>query len=169
MLNISVNPVDMFRIILQLILIPLALGMIVNARFPRFTNAVKKWVRMLSILIFAAFILFALIANYDNILEYLHLVFLLVVVHNVMAMAAGYYYARLFGLSKADAKAICMETGIQNSGLGLVLIFNFFSTLGGMMLVAAFWGVWDLISSFLLSLYWNRRDKPTGKPEHALS
>ena len=160
MQHISVNAGDMFMIIIQLILIPLVLGMVINHRFPKFTARVRRVIRIASILIFAAFILFALLANYSNILEYLHLVFLLVIVHNILAMLAGYWYARLFGLNRADAKAICMETGIQNSGLGLVLIFNFFSTLGGMMLVAAFWGVWDLISSFLLSLYWNKKDKP---------
>nr|MDX1407681.1 bile acid:sodium symporter family protein [Saprospiraceae bacterium] len=156
--EISVDAWSMIRIIIQLILIPLAIGMWTNYKFPKFTSQIRRPVRSLSIVLFVAFIVFALLANLDNIARHLHLVFLLVVIHNLGAMAIGYYFAKSTGLRKADCKAISMETGIQNAGLGLILIFNFFGNLGGMMLVAAFWGVWDLVSSFALALFWNRRD-----------
>lgn len=165
MAEIHVGPVEMFEIILKLILIPLILGMMLNAHLPALTNKIKKAVRTGSILIFAAFIVFALADNYSIIINYLHIVFIIVVLHNLLAFGLGFYFARINKLPLRDCKAICMETGIQNSGLGLVLIFNFFSTLGGMVLVAAFWGIWDLVSSFLLSMYWNRRDKKIDKRE----
>ena len=50
-----------------------------------------------------------------------------------------------------------IETGIQNSGLGLVLIFNFFGGLGGMALVAAFWGIWHIVSGLTVATFWSRR------------
>lgn len=52
---------------------------------------------------------------------------------------------------------IAIEVGIQNSGLGLVLIFNFFGGLGGMALVAAFWGIWHIISGLAIATFWSRR------------
>ena len=79
--------------------------------------------------------------------------------HNIIALAAGYTFARLNKRSLEDSKAICMETGIQNAGLGLILILNFFGEYGGMMLVAAFWGVWDLASAFGLALFWRYRSQ----------
>ena len=53
---------------------------------------------------------------------------------------------------------MAIETGIQNSGLGLLLYFNFFdgSGLGGMALCIAFWGIWDIVSGLGLAYYWSR-------------
>jgi len=158
--RITVNPLDMVRIILQLIVVPLAVGMWLNKRFSKITDKIKKPIRRISLMMFAAFIFFAVFGNRENIARYLHLVFLLVVVHNIIALVAGYGFARLNKRTLADSKAICMETGIQNAGLGLILILNFFSEYGGMMLVAAFWGVWDLVSAFTLGLYWRSRSNP---------
>ena len=64
---------------------------------------------------------------------------------------------KIFGLEKRDRKTISMETGIQNGGLGLLLIFQFFDGLGGMALLAAFWSIWDILSGLLLALYWGRK------------
>ncbi len=58
------------------------------------------------------------------------------------------------GLPGADVKTLTLETGIQNSGLGLLLIFTFFGGLGGMALVAAFWGIWHLVSGLLIAGCW---------------
>ena len=55
------------------------------------------------------------------------------------------------GLSAFDRRAVTIETGIQNSGLGLVLIFGFFGGLGGMAVVAAFWGVWHILTGIALA------------------
>jgi BASS family bile acid:Na+ symporter len=100
-------------------------------------------------------VIFAVAGNYENIVNYLSLVFFLVIIHNSLAYLMGYGIARTAKLSKKDARAISIETGIQNTGLGLILIFNFFDGLGGMALVAAWWGIWHLISGFFLASLWN--------------
>lgn len=155
--DIYVSPMSMVTTIVQLILVPLLIGMGLHARFPKTTALLKKPVRMLSMAIFIGFVIFALYANYDNIVNYLYIVFYLVVIHNALALFTGYQWAYRNGLPQADARAISIETGIQNSGLALILIFNFFDGLGGMALVAAFWGVWHLISAFTLSMWWQFR------------
>lgn len=158
--QISLSPLQMLSVLVKLVFIPLVAGMLVNYYLPSFTAWIKKPVSRISLVIFIGFIVFALYGEMDNIIRYLKYVLWLVIVHNLIALISGYYWARWNKLSEADARAISMETGIQNSGLGMVLIFTFFPALGGMMLVTAFWAVWDLISSFLLALYWSRR-----KPE----
>ena len=155
--DIYVSPWSMVSTIVQLILLPLLIGMGLHAKFPRTTTMLKKPVRMLSMAIFIGFVIFALYTNYENIVNYLYIVFYLVVIHNALALLTGYQWAYRNGLPQADARAISIETGIQNSGLALILIFNFFDGLGGMALVAAFWGVWHLISAFLLSMWWQSR------------
>jgi len=155
--NIAVNPMAMVVAILQLIILPLALGMFVQARFPKTAAQMKGPIRTLSMLIFFGFVVFAIYANFDNLLKYLHIVFYLVLIHNAVALFSGYSWARLFRMPQRDARAISIETGIQNSGLALVLIFNFFNGLGGMALIAAWWGVWHLISGFTIAMWWQYR------------
>ncbi len=154
MQGISVNPITMFKTIAMLILIPLLLGMTVRHYLPKIAATIRKPINTISLLIFTAFILVALYENLDQMRSHLHLVFWLVLLHNGLALLMGYHWAQLWKLPIIDRKAISMETGIQNSGLGLVLIFNFFEGLGGMMLVAAWWGIWDMISALLLASYW---------------
>lgn len=155
--SIYVDPYDMVSTIVQLILIPLVLGMFINDRFPAFTDRIRRPVRFASLFIFVGFVVAAVHSNFDNIVNYLHLVFLLVLVHNAVALSTGYLFARANRLPQADARAISIETGIQNSGLGLILIFNFFNGLGGMAMIAAWWGIWHLISAFALAMYWSKR------------
>ncbi|HKK80180.1 MAG TPA: hypothetical protein VJ933_11145, partial [Phaeodactylibacter sp.] len=162
--NIYVAPIDMVTTIVQLIIVPLIIGMLFNYKLPRITAVLKKPIRALSLVIFVGFILFAVYANYDNIVNYLHIVFLLVLLHNASALLTGYGWSKAWGLPQEDARAISIETGIQNSGLALILIFNFFDGLGGMALIAAWWGIWHLISAFTLAMLWQARPMNVNSP-----
>jgi BASS family bile acid:Na+ symporter len=90
-------------------------------------------------------------------MEYVFYVFWIVIGHNVLAFLTGFSWGTLFKLEKSNVRSITIETGIQNSGLGLILIFTFFDGLGGMAILAAFWGIWHLISGLLLAGYWSKR------------
>lgn len=155
--QIELSPIKMLGILVQLILLPMIAGMAFNYIWPDFTRKIRKPVSRLSLIIFIGFIVAAIHGDFDNLVKYIHYVFALVVVHNLLAMITGYYWARWNRLPVADCRAISLETGIQNSGLGMILIFNFFPNFGSMMLVTAFWAIWDLVSSFLIALYWSRR------------
>ena len=153
--KIYVSPIKMANIIIYLIAIPLFVGMWISHKFPEITAKLKKPIRTLSLVIFLAFVVFAVIGNYNNIINHLGKVFVLVFVHNILALMMGYGFARLNQLPIKDAQAISIETGIQNSGLALILIFNFFDGLGGMAMIAAWWGIWHLISGFSLATWWS--------------
>ena len=159
MQGIEVSPVTMFKTIAQLILVPLLIGMSIRRYYPKIAAFLRKPINTLSLVIFAGIIIVALFENGQQLRDYLHLVFWLVLLHNGSALIMGFFWAKSWGLPLPDRKAISMETGIQNSGLGLVLTFNFFEGLGGMMLAAAWWGVWDMISALGLALYWRYRSK----------
>jgi bile acid:Na+ symporter, BASS family len=153
---IYVNPKDMVVTIIQLIIIPLMIGMAVNYFLPVFTKKIDRPVRIISILIFFSFVFFAALGNWENIVNYLHIVFWIVLIHNGLALITGFWFARLNRLPRQDVRAISIETGIQNSGLGLILVFNFFEGIGGMAMIAAWWGIWHLISGFCLAAWWSR-------------
>ena len=154
--GISVSPTSLINTIFSLIIIPLAMGMVTNYYFPKLTSLIKKPISQLSMLIFIGFVLVAINSNFEIIYEYIHLIFGIVFIHNFLALSTGYWWARWNGLNTADTRAITLETGIQNSGLGLILIFNFFDGLGGMAIVAAWWGIWHLVSAFTLANWWAR-------------
>ena len=85
-------------------------------------------------------------------------------VHNGMALLTGYGLSSAFRLPVRDRRTVTIETGIQNSGLGLVLLFNpkiFPPELatGGMLFVTAWWGIWHIISGLSLAALFNRRDR----------
>ena len=94
--------------------------------------------------------------NLEIFVNHIHHVLFLVVFHNLFAYVLGFYTAKVFKLDKKNCKTIAIETGIQNGGLGLLLIFSFFDGLGGMALLAAFWGIWDVFSGMTLAYYWGK-------------
>jgi len=155
--EVAVDPTSMLLSITYLILLPLIAGMLLNHHYPSFSKKISKPVQTLALIIFIAIIFVAVYDNRADLVYYFKLVFFLVLVHNGGALLMGYYFGRLNGLDVADSKAISFETGIQNAGLGLVLVFNFFEGLGGMLLVVAWWGIWDMVSALLLASFWRWR------------
>jgi BASS family bile acid:Na+ symporter len=153
----SVSPFEMAWTVAVLLVLPLVVGMIINSRFPALSARMRGTMRIVSMIIFAAFVIGALAANWQYFLDYVGLVAGLVLLHNAVALGGGYGIAWLGGLGEYDRRAVSIETGIQNSGLGLILIFNFFGGLGGMAIVAAWWGVWHILSGFALAAWFNRR------------
>jgi BASS family bile acid:Na+ symporter len=79
-----------------------------------------------------------------------------VLLHNALGFGGGYAFSALLGNTRRDRRTISIETGIQNTGLGLVLIFGQFGGLGGMAMMAALYGIWHLITGLGISLYWSR-------------
>ena len=81
--------------------------------------------------------------------------------HNALGILTGFSLARIFRLPSADQKTLAIETGIQNSGLGLGLIFAFFDGMGGMAIVAGWWGIWHIISGLSIA-YFLKKQKALG-------
>lgn len=158
MLNqIHLNFWEVLQTIIIILGIPIALGMFFRHRFPRAAKKLQPFMHYFSIITFAAIVILAFSANIDLFLTYIHMVVFLVFVHNAVALTIGYQIGRLFRLPEADRRSLAIETGIQNSGLGLLLIFTFFQGLGGMAIVAAWWGIWHILSGMSLAYWWNYR------------
>jgi len=148
---------QMVIIIIELIVAPLLLGMWLNEKKPEFVAKIRPWAQRISLLVFFSILVLALLGNRDNIVNFLGFVFVLVAVHNGVALAHGYALGRLFRLPELDCRTLAFETGIHNTALGLLLIFKFFGGLGGMALIAAWYGIWDLITGMSLAWYWKKR------------
>jgi BASS family bile acid:Na+ symporter len=151
---------NVLRTVTLILGLPLVLGMGCRHWFEERAERLSRWVHALSIVLFAGIVVAALHANFQYLIGYLDVVFGLVLLHNGAALAAGYHLAFWAGLPRPTRQTLALETGIQNSGLGLILIFNFFDGLGGMALVAGWWGIWHILSGLGLSFYWRSRPVP---------
>ncbi|MFA6853393.1 MAG: bile acid:sodium symporter family protein [Bacteroidales bacterium] len=159
---ITIDPIEMFRTVFLILGVPVILGMFVGMKFPKFSKRMDKPIQTASVIFFIGFIVAALAGNFSIFLKYIHLIFLLVLVHNGLALFSGYSLPRLLKVNERDCRTISIETGIQNSGLGLALIFNprIFPpelNLGGMAMVAAWWGIWHIVAGLILASYWRKK------------
>jgi len=157
MSDIKLDPWNMVGLVLAVVGLPLVAGMLCGQRFPTLRIRSEKIMRRNSLVVFLAFVGLAFSKNWDLFVEYAGGLAFLVIVHNLMALSLGSGLAALFRQPEADRRAITLEIGIQNSGLGLTLLFTFMSQLGGAILITAFWGVWHLVSGLLIAGYWGRR------------
>ena len=155
--TVALSPLDLVKVVLLILGIPLLLGMLIRYRFPTLAIKGSKLLKPFSILIFVGIVIIAITNNLDVFNNYIHHVLVLGISHNVVAILLGFFVAKAFRLSFKNQKTIAIETGIQNSGLGLLLIFTFFNGLGGMAIMAAFWGIWHIVSGLLLAYMWSAK------------
>ena len=163
--KVSLDPLDVFQTIILILGIPLLLGISTSRFYPQLAGKIRKPFKIVSVVIFCLFVAAALGANWQNFLHAIGLVAFGVFVHNALALLLGYTSARLFGLPERDRRAVAIEVGIQNSALALVLIFQFFAGLGGMAIIAGWWGIWHIISGLTMAFFWSRRPLVSAQKE----
>lgn len=149
---LPVNPSALFMSILQVIIIPIILGLIVQRFFP---VIVEKGITVVPLIsVFAILIIVSAVtaANAGNVASAGILVFIAVFLHNGFGLLLGYTVASIMGLSENDRRAISIEVGMQNSALGVTLATAHFSPLAALPSV---WGaIWHNISGPILATYW---------------
>lgn len=153
---LEIDPFEMFKAVLILLGIPLLLGMSFNKKFPIAAEKIIKPMQILSIILFLGMVFVMFRNNYDFFFKYIKFIFIIVLLHNGLAFLTGYSISTITRRSRYDRRAITIETGIQNSGLGLVLLFNpkIFPVdldLGGMAFITAWWGIWHILSGLSLA------------------
>ncbi|MFN2395328.1 MAG: bile acid:sodium symporter family protein [Bacteroidales bacterium] len=159
---IRIDFFEMLKTVLLLLGIPVVLGIWFSGRFPAITAKITSPLKKISMGIFLVFVIMALLGNIDFFKSYIHLIFFIVLGHNALALLTGFSIGTLGRTSRADRRSLTIETGIQNSGLGLVLIFNprLFDGLGGMAFIAAWWGIWHIISGLIMAYSWSKKPLP---------
>lgn len=159
MQSIAVPPEQIYTVVALVLALPLTIGLVVGKKYSDWAARVEPFFRYASLLALFSFVGLALVQNWAQFVAGANIFLVAVMVHNVMALTLGQTAARLASLSGPDRRAITLEVGLQNSGLGLGIIFTFFADLGGMAIVAAGWGIWHLISGMGLCGWWTYRDR----------
>lgn len=154
---------DVFKTIFILLGIPLTLGILFSHFLPKVADKLKKPFQWVSILFFIAMVILSFAGNMDAFLKCVRYIFVVVLIHNLLALGIGFGVGTAFKVPFRDRRTLTIETGIQNSGLGLVLllgtsIFAGFPPHGGMLVITAWWGIWHIISGLTISTIFNLRD-----------
>lgn len=159
---IVIDPWQMFQTVFILLGIPMFLGMLSAKFLPALSKKLAPWFQRLSIVLFLAMVVLAFANNFDIFIKYIYFIFIIVLFHNASAFLTGFTTATLFGATNKERRAISIEVGIQNSGLGLALLLNpkIFPpemAIGGMLMVTAWWGIWHIVAGLSLGTYWHRK------------
>jgi len=154
--SLSIPLGEVAKTIFILLGIPLVAGVLTAQYLPKVAKVLKKPLQYASIVFFLAMVVLSFMGNLDAFVKCIKYIFLVVFIHNLTALAIGYYTSGLLHLPWKDRKTITIETGIQNSGLGLVLLlgtslFKDFPPHGGMLVITAWWGIWHIISGLTVS------------------
>jgi bile acid:Na+ symporter, BASS family len=157
---VSLSPMAVFTTIFLILGVPLVAGLTLSRFFPFLSHKVRKPFKIFSLIFFIVIIIGALAANWAIFVQVIGVVMLIVLLHNALALNLGYWSGRVAGLAEPDCRAVCIEVGIQNSALGLVLVFNFFEGLGGMAILVAWWGIWHIIAGLITAFIFTRRSLP---------
>lgn len=136
---------------LSLLALPLAVGMLVAAKFPRAAAQMRKVLSPLSLLSLVALVVVGVQQNWNVLLAAGAIVVPIAIIHNASAFALGAGSARLLRLDVARRRALTFEVGIQNSGLGLLILLSQFDGIGGAAAITAMWSIWHLVSGGALA------------------
>ncbi|NUM54749.1 MAG: bile acid:sodium symporter family protein [Candidatus Hydrogenedentes bacterium] len=147
---------EMLLTVLVILGVPLLAGLIVARQLPRIADRLHKPFKVLSVLGLLFIIAAAFAKDFGIFVAHMGVILAAVVPHNLLAFATGLGAASLLRQNSPDTRAITIEVGIQNSALGLALIFQFFPDLGGMAMVAGFWGIWHIVAGLTIAFFWSR-------------
>ncbi|MGE7811428.1 bile acid:sodium symporter family protein [Lysinibacillus capsici] len=155
-----VDPIAMFTSIIQVIIIPIILGIIIRRVVPQIVEKSINVIPLISVVAIMIIVSAVVAGNVDTIASAGSIIFAAVVLHNAFGLLFGYITARVLGLDESNRRAISIEVGMQNSGLGVALASAHFGPLAALPSVLG--AVWHNISGPILATYWSKKPE---KPE----
>ena len=163
--ELSIPFLPMLYQIMLLLGVPIVLGMVFAKYHPNATKKITKPAQVLSVLLFVGMVIVSFSQNWQIFINNIIYVFFIVLLHNACALATGFFGAKLAKLPQRDCRSLTVEIGIQNSGLGLVLLFNpvifppeiWHQHYGAMLLVTAWWGIWHIVAGLSVAYLFRRK------------
>ena len=149
--TVTVDVMAMFISIVQVVIIPIALGLVINKLFEKATRTVVEVLPAVSVIAICMIVAAVVSHNADKIFATGMTIFAVVILHNLLGYVFGYGVARLFGLELAKKKAMAIEVGMQNSGLATSLAGTAFPNLAMATVPGAIFSVWHNISGAILA------------------
>ncbi len=152
---LPVSAGDLFLSIFQMVVIPITLGFIVKLVFREKVEQSVKALPLISVISIVAIVAAVVGASKDRIAETGLIIFSIVILHNLLGLLVGYWLAKVFRLKEPDQRAISIEVGMQNSGLGAALAAAHFNPIAAVP--SAIFSVWHNLSGPILATIWSKK------------
>ena len=169
--KIDFSPVAMFWSIIEIVIIPICLGLAVKKFLPKFAAVAVDYLPAVSAIAISLIIAGVIGASRNAILQSSALILLVVILHNVCGYALGFLAAKATGMSWKKAVALSIEVGMQNSGLATGLAKAHFAAMPMATVPGAIFSAWHNISGAILAFvyvnYLNPKYDPEYQPEEA--
>ena len=162
--SVDVSYVSMLLSIVQVVLVPIALGFVINAVASKVAQACSKVLPLVSVIAISLIIMAVVSANAAKLATVGALIIVVVMLHNICGYALGYFVGRALGLSKAQMRTLSIEVGMQNSGLATSLATMHFASMPLAAVPGAVFSVWHNISG---AIYANILARTAGKDAKA--
>lgn len=157
---IPIDAGSMFIDILKVVIFPIILGVTLRTFFKQKTEQYIQIMPLVSVIAIVVIVAAIIAASKASILQSGLLILVVVILHNSLGFLLGYWASRLLKLPYPDAKAVSIEVGMQNSGLGVTLAAIHFAALPITAVPSAIFSLWHNISGPALATYWaSKSDK----------
>jgi len=164
--SVNVDVVGMLLSILWVVILPIIVGLLVKALWPKFTERATDYLPAFSSVTIALIVAIIIAANASKLLAGGIVIVIVVMLHNLCGLSLGYLIGRLLGLSDTKKRAISIEVGMQNSGLASSLATIHFAAYPMATIPGAIFSVWHNISGAMVARFYTR-DKSNHTPEKA--
>jgi BASS family bile acid:Na+ symporter len=155
--TVDVNVAGMFLSVVEVVLLPIAVGFVVNHFFSKYTQRAVQALPLVSTAAIVMIVAAVVSANSSRILTSGLLIFAVVVCHNILGYLTGYGVARALKMDVTKCRAISIEVGMQNSGLATSLAATHFAQYPLATIPGAVFSVWHNISGAVLANFFNRQ------------
>ncbi|WP_301432095.1 bile acid:sodium symporter family protein [Acinetobacter baumannii] len=156
---LKIDAASMFISILQVVLLPIVIGLILRTWLKRQVESYIQVMPLVSVIAIVAIVAAIIGGSKAAILQSGLLILAVVILHNGLGYLLGFTAARFFKLPYADSKAIAIEVGMQNSGLGVALAAVHFAASPITAVPSAIFSLWHNISGPALATYWASKHK----------
>ena len=159
---VEVNTLAMMKDIAQIIVLPIVAGVTLHLLLGKKIEPAMAVTPMISVFGIVFVIAVVIARSSDHLAASALIIFCAVILHNLIGYAMGYGIARILGMSVAQRRAIMVEVGMQNSGLGASLAQTFFAANPLTAVPSAIFSLWHNISGALVASYCTRLDRKRG-------
>ncbi len=149
--QIQFNPVDMFISIIQIVIVPIMLGLILNYKFPNFCEKLKNYLPTVSSIVICLIVAGVIGANKQAILTSSTVILIVIVLQYFLSMLIGFGIGHLAGMDKKQIITVAIEIAFQNSGLSTSLAKTHFPNLSQATVPGAIYSVWQNFAGSILA------------------
>lgn len=167
--SIEFSPVGMFISILQVVILPIALGLVVKYILKEKSQIIEEYMPGLSSLAISCTVAGVIAGNVDTILSSLGIVVVVVIIHNLLGIFLGYFIGKITGMGRRQSITLGIEVGLQNSGLASSLAATHFPTMPIATVPGALFSAWQNIAGSIFAWYMKSREaKEASKKEKVI-